>query len=455
MKPFLVILGVFVLSTAAESATINFGGSFRTEAGTYNGLGLGGTPTVPTSKNYILSRALLTPNLVVDDHFSIKSQWSLLQSPNFNPDGTRPLGAGQGGYLFGDAASVGLFLSRAWLEWTSDVGVLRVGRMPVSWGYGLVYDSGDLVWDDFQSTFDRLEYRLHLGYVVGAIAYTKGLKGSVLGNDNDQEFYTAFLRYDNPEVEVEAGLMYEKQQRTAAQSGALSTTGPYAHSAASGVPLAQRFPSPLSNNLIDVYLKKTSGALTYGGELSWISGTAIDYAGSGSPQDLNAFSFALNAAADYRKLKAYVEVLFASGDADLNSGPMTGFSLLNRNRRPGLILGRELLGSYYGNNVALGSPLVYGNNGAFSGVLYFRPGVRFEWSSSITSMFEVVIARKAAVQASEASDLGVEFDLGTQYALYRNFKTGVDLGLLLPGNGLRVTNPSAAFAVRLSGSLTF
>jgi hypothetical protein len=454
MKAFQISLGALFLSPALYAATINFGGNFRTEAGSYNGLGLGANNGITQTKNFIAARALLNPNLVVDDHFSVKSQWSLLQSPSFTPDGTRGLGSGQGSFIFGDTASSNLVLSRAWLEWTSDIGVLRLGRMPVSWGFGLLYDSGDGVWDDFQSTLDRFEYRLHLGYVVGALAYSKGLKGSVLGNDNDQQFYTAFLRYDNPEVEVEAGLMYELQQRSGTQSSSLRTASPYSQSGGLTFPLATNFPSPLSNSVIDVYLKKTSGYFTYGGEVSWMSGSAIDFGGSGAAQELNAFAFALNTSLDYRKVKGFLEVVYASGDADLNNGPMTGYSLLNRNKRPGLILGRELVGPYYGNNLSLGTPLAYGNTGSFSGVLYFRPGIRFEWSPTLTSVLEVIIARKAAAQAGEGSDLGVEFDFGTEYALYKNFRVGADLGVLAPGSGIR-TNPSAAFALRGSASLTF
>ena len=67
---------------------------------------------------------------MVDDHFSVRSQWSLLTSPRFTPDATLALGSGHGAYVFGDVSSSALVLSRAWLEWTSDFGVFRLGRMP-------------------------------------------------------------------------------------------------------------------------------------------------------------------------------------------------------------------------------------------------------------------------------------------------------------------------------------
>ena len=441
------------MSSAVQAATMSFGGSFRSEAASYTNLKLGAL-TGPISKNFIAGRALLNPNLVVDDHFSIKSQWSLLSSPSFTPRANTGLAVGQGSYVFGDNTSASLALSRAWLEWTSDIGVFRLGRMPVSWGYGVLYDSGESVWDDFQTTMDRIEYRLHLGYVVGALAYSKNRKISVQDNDNDQQFFTAYLRYDNPEVEIEAGVLFEQQNRAGNQSGDLQTNNPY--SQASTTPIGQLMPSPLSNSVVDVYFKKTAGYFSYGAEVSWLSGSSTNNTSTpGASPGLNAFGALANAAIEYRKVKGFLEVLYATGDSDLTDANLTGFVLLNRNRRPGLILGRELLGPYNGNNVALGSPVFYGANNTFSGVLYFRPGVRFDWSKSLTSAIELIYARKVADAASAALDLGVELDIGTEYAVYKNFRLGLDVGLLLPGGGLQQANPTPAYAFRSTASLSF
>lgn len=111
---------------------MNFSGSFRTEASSFTNLA---QTTGKESKQFILGRALLDPNLLIDDHFSIRSQWTLLTSPDFTPNAQQALGNGQGGFLFGDVETASLNLNRAWLEWTSDFGVVRLGRVPISWGY--------------------------------------------------------------------------------------------------------------------------------------------------------------------------------------------------------------------------------------------------------------------------------------------------------------------------------
>lgn len=215
------ICGLFLISSqVVVAASMNFSGSFRTEATSYTNLG---QTSAKESKQFLMGRALLDPNLLIDDHFSIRSQWSLLTSPAFTPKATQPLGNGQGGFIFGDVQSASLSLNRAWLEWTSDFGVVRLGRVPISWGYGLTWDAGNQIWDDYQTTDDRLEYRLHLGNVIGALAYTKARKFSVLENTNDQEFYTAYLQYDNPELDVEGGIYFEKQTRS---TPTIDATGP-------------------------------------------------------------------------------------------------------------------------------------------------------------------------------------------------------------------------------------
>jgi len=464
MKKHLV-WGLLIVSAPLFGVSLNFSGNFRTDGSLYSKLGLG-LANKNSTKTFLAGRALLQPKLVIDDHFSLNTQWSLLTSPTLTPgaagtSGAGGLSQGQGSYVFGDPNTSSMVLSRAWLEWVSDFGVVRVGRMPVSWGYGLIYDAGNGVCDDFQSTFDRLEYRLHFGHVIGALAYSKALKGSVLGNDNDQEFYSIYFRYDNPEEDVEAGVMYERQIRSPGQSAALLTTANplYIPAPTTGPDLrpnlAKKAPYPKSNNLLDIYVKKSFGYFTVGGELGWLAGSAADYNGNGIEDSLNAIGLMMNVSYEYHQFKAFLDFLYASGDAALNSDRLNGFALLHRNRRPGLILGRELLGNYYDNSVARGSPLYYGGTDVFSGVYYFRPGMKYDWSESWSSGLEVIIAQKAAKAAGEAGNLGVEIDFGTEHAFYKNFDVGVDLAYLIPGLGLGVASPQGAFAFRTTASVKF
>ncbi|NDG27249.1 MAG: hypothetical protein EB120_08760, partial [Proteobacteria bacterium] len=455
---FSFIGALAITSKLAYPVSMNFSGSVRTEADSITNLGQSATKD---SKQYIETRALLDPNILIDDHFSIRSQWNLLASPQLTPDASEALGHGQGGWVLGDVRTASLLLNRVWLEWTSDFGVVRVGRVPISWGYGLTWDAGNRPWDQYQTTGDRIEYRLHLGNVVGALAYTKNRKLSVLENTNDQEFYTVFLQYDNPEMDVEGGIYFEKQARSSSQSADFTgndPANPY-NVVGSSIPLSQHAPYPKNNNAIDAYLKKSLGRFTFGGEVTWISGSAYDYAGSGTDDDLSAFAAMANITFDYHKIKAFTEVIYATGDKNLNDDTATSYSLLHFNRaRPGLILGKELLGKYHGNQVNQGNLLIYGTDGAFSGLFLVRPGIRLDWSPSWASGVEVIIARKAVTQDGEQANLGWEIDLGTDYNVYKNFDLGVNAGFAFPGDGIPLPTggeKKMIFALRTTAALRF
>jgi hypothetical protein len=204
---------------------------------------------------------------------------------------------------------------------------------------------------------------------------------------------------------------------------------------------------PLSANFVDLYVKKTVGDLNFGGEVGWLSGTA---APSGN---LNAFGLMANATYDFHKVKAYVDFLYASGDSNFASH-LNGFTVLNRNRSPGLILGQQLLGPYASDLVGYGSLLYYGDPGDFSGILYLTPGVRVDWSTAWASGLEFIIPRKATT-ASDSASLGFEIDGNVTHTVYKNFDIGLDLGYLFPGDGLRVQNPKGVFATRGTVALKF
>lgn len=450
----------FLIALQAFPVSVNFGGNFRSEGDYFTNLTQGYNNDF-SKKQFIRGRFLVDPNIVVDDHFSVRSEWSLLESPNITPS-IKPLGTGMGGFVYGDPTTNSLVLNRAWLEWSSDFGVVRLGRMPFSWGYGLVWDAGG-VWDDYGTTLDRLEYRLHLGHIVGALAYSKPRKKSVWGHKNDADFFTFYLQYDNPEADVEGGVIYEKQTRSNAQGVELGTSNPNNYYTDSY--LGQNTPYPLNNNVVDLYLRKTVSYFTLGGEVSWMTGEANNYKNAlGKNANLNGLAATLNATYEYHKLKAFLEFLYASGDSNLNNDELTGFVSLHPNRRAGFILGRELLGKYSGvgtdpGNVGNGSMVVYGNQDSFSGIYFFRPGLRIDWSPSLSSGLEVVYAEKASVQSGENRALGTEIDLGTDYSVYKNFDLGVNVGVLFPGKGLLssmgLDTTYTVFGFRTTASLKF
>ncbi len=434
-----LIIALLCVAGPVFAASINFSGSLRADTGHFSDLALG-APGTAGPKSYFGARALLQPNLIIDDHFSLQSQWSLLASPGtsnrpststspMTPPANVALGPGQGGFIWGDTSSVGLILSRVWLQWTSDFGVLRLGRMPVSWGYGLIYDAGDKTWDNWQSTLDRFDYRLHLGNVVGGVAYSRPFATSVLRGVNVHEYYSVYLKYENPESEVEAGILYELQNRKG---------NPNINPLSVGMSpaIAGTTPFPSTNNLVDLYIKKTVRYFSFGGELAWAGGDAFDGNGDNAADSLSSFSVLLNAAYETSSLKAFLDFMYVSGDGNYADGSFSGFALLNRNRHAGLIMGQELMGALHvsdGNSVGLGGLFAYGGANVFSGVYLIRPGVRIDWSQNWSSGIEVIWARM--VEGAN-KNLGLEVDLGLEHQVYKNCAFGLNAGYLFAGSAL-------------------
>jgi uncharacterized protein (TIGR04551 family) len=89
-------------------------------------------------------------------------------------------------------------VKRAWGEYSTPVGEVRFGRMPWSWGLGMVYHSGDGHDDDYQSTIDRLQFVTSIKplelYISGAWDFpNEGATSANLGIARDQAYDVAQL----------------------------------------------------------------------------------------------------------------------------------------------------------------------------------------------------------------------------------------------------------------------
>ena len=154
-----------------------------------------------------------------------------------------------------------------------------------------------------------------MGHVIGALAYSKSRKGSVLGSNNDEDIISIFLRYDNPESEFEFGAMYEKQIRSTSQQAAFQTA---ATSASLGLsPLMTSAPHPLTHSVIDAFAKKSIKHFTFGGEITWLTGNSVDFNGDGGLDNLNALGLLLSTSYDFHDVRVFLDFLYAGGDENL------------------------------------------------------------------------------------------------------------------------------------------
>ncbi len=119
----------------------------------------------PHETFFMTMRGRFEPEIAVGEAFKVKSSIDVLDGvvwgDNENLAAT-PVFAGNPSATLPDGSQVdALELRRLWVEWTTQFGLLRIGRQPSHWGMGLLANSGDGFDDDFGdnlggSTYDRI-----------------------------------------------------------------------------------------------------------------------------------------------------------------------------------------------------------------------------------------------------------------------------------------------------------
>lgn len=421
------LFGVLLSAGSAHAASFSLSGNARVGTNLFSNMDLasGALPGTGDTLSFWEQRFLIRPDVVVDDRFTIKSELSLLQ---VGPASLNSVGDNFGSPLDSSATQLKggsmLLLRRAWLEWASDWGILRAGRQPKSWGLGLLYNSGNEVFDDYGSTADRVSFQAMLGNLGLNIAYEKEAEGLLANDGDDAETYELSLDYSNPESLVDVGLLYARRVRTA---GSL----PY------GMGLR-------SSNDLSIFAKKRAGRLQFGGE--FVS----------AAQDTKSNAIGVLGQVDYMpgNWNLGFDIAYASGASD---SPFT----FNPNYRPFLILYRQTVGPAVASgavrggaagSTAVGSAVA---NGSGNGAFLTKVGASYAFASSkITFGGDLGFASLARAGSNNGSFLGVETDLHLTQQWYDNFQTVYAAGLLVPGNAFG-PSPKAGWGLQVRGALTF
>lgn len=105
-----------------------------------------------------------------------------------------------------------LILRKFYLELFSDTGNYYIGRQSHDWGLGLVYDSGDNILDRHATIRDGLKAVYNIGFFSLSPYYYKiDLSNDGLTKENNAKEYGIDLLYDNPERELQFGIVFGKK----------------------------------------------------------------------------------------------------------------------------------------------------------------------------------------------------------------------------------------------------
>ncbi len=412
-----------IVSFSAQAASFSLSGDYRFGANLFQNLDVsaGQRPGTGDTTAFIDNRFRLRPDVIVDDRFSIRSELVALVLGGASPV-TGPQAAGspldsQSHVLNGRSA---VDLRRVWLEWASDWGIFRAGRMPKTWGLGVLYHPGNDVADDFGTTVDRLGFQAMLGNLGLNLGYEKEAEGSVNDEGDDAETYEISLDYSNPESLFDVGLLFARRVRNVGAKTVLGLD---------------------DQNDLSIFARRRFGAFQLGGEF-----VTVSEEGKNSTQGVLAQIDYMPGAWRFN-----TDLAFASGNS-------TGSFRFHPNYRPLMLLYRQSIGpaapaSEWRGGVA-GVPVGSAIGGG-SGAVLNTWGMAYDFVNTKISLgMDIGYGLLANKGTAAGKLLGVETDIYMDQHWYENFKTNVGLGLLFPGAGFGAASQTAwGFQVR--GALSF
>jgi hypothetical protein len=508
-------IAILLAASSAHALELDWSGKFRTEFHfvknyTMDGSASGSTvdssritsgPNFPngyyipgggnTNATFETLFLKLQPKAIVNDNITIKSEfWA--GNPAYGLFGdSYPQSFDQRQYY--STQSRGAFFSaqRLWGEFTTDFGVITLGRAPLNWGLGVFWSAGENLWDRYESTGDQIRLTSKFGSfslspgvaiystgnsVGGTCSFTGGSGANLCttgqGSGAVSDYFIQ-LKYENLEEDFEGGVNFVRRIAGGSQDNYTGTPtaanpgmGPINPNgiASSTTP----FPSAagLSYNTWDLYAQKKIGKWRLAAEVPITSGKVggVDYS-----------SVSVAAEADWRINDPWEMQLRggrAPGQPGISGTTPDKFKtyFFNPNYHVGTILfnynllnmsgylGPNTLNNPAANQSNLRSPfdnpITNATYISWTGLLHadkwtFNTG--FLWAKANTTakasdayffntykrQYE---ARNATYTKDQGSNLGFEWDTGAAFQWDEYFLFRLDLGLLFPGDYFKYSN---------------
>jgi hypothetical protein len=481
----LLVLAMCFTSVPALALTIDWSGLFRADnnlihdyqhdfdrAG-YETSAAGGEYVQGAGQRtatYSTMFARLKPKILVNDNVIVHSEWNI-GDPELGFFGRSvprsevydPVSTGKG--------ALEISASRLWLDTHTDFGTLQVGRAPMHWGLGVIFNSGDNTWDRFQSTMDTIRLNSKFGYLTLMPLYAKVATGRSLGGSNnpntsavmagsdDITDYGLALKYENPEEELEGGFLYYKRNSGDQQTSILFPGSATVYS--TGV-------NGMNLKLYDLYARKVWKRFELKGELPIFGGEIGDVNRVGSRNSYRGFGFATEATLTYDTWKHLLKFGQASGQPTAETGRRGNNHnalYFNRNYKLGSILFRYNLHGFGVANTdptypSTSAPTTNYNspydaaivNARYLMLATERQGEQWTWNAGVvfakarefaSSGKDFFNYRTRAWQTAvtdQGDNLGFEVDTGLQYRWDESITFGSDLGVFFPGSYYTFSN---------------
>lgn len=337
-------------------------------------------------------------------------------------------------------------------EVATDFGTLLVGRVPLNWGLGVVWNHQKNGLERLPSTADGFSIETKLGAFKVTPAIYKYLAGSNYGGtgsfaagtvagSSTASDYSLGLMYNNDDEQMDLGLLFIR--RLAGLNA--SVLDPFSTTATT---------TGYSFNIWDFYVKKKAGIFTLSAEVPIVTGLVGN-------KNYNTVAAAAKIDADlddHWKIK--LNGGMAGGQESLATGgsssKLTAF-YFHPDYRPGL-----LMFNYQFRNFSDGAQSPFNNpvtNAQFLALGFDYTGNK--WTHGFNALY--AMASKVADQVGgtyyntwegqyrnhtaggvQQKDLGIEFDYSLAYQWDESLKLSLMAGLFIPGKFYEFTNGAVA-----------
>jgi hypothetical protein len=446
-----VLASVFFISQA-HALDLDWHGQFRAEMNTIYGYSNGVAPvanngyTIPntgdspaTFQDLFLR---LTPRVLVNDNVTIHSDiWFGLPDRSFFGSDGNGTNATPRNYYGTSTGQASLTAHTLYAEVASDFGTIRVGRLPLNFGLGLVWNSNDQGFDRLPSSGDGISLLTKLGafQFQPAIVKYEAAGANNVSNNSGATDYTAALSYRNDDEQIDIGILF--MRRIAGINA--NVTNPFYVTPVTGFTT-----SPATYgyafNIYDFFVKKKAGAVTLSAEVPISSGIVAN-------TNYSTVSGAFKAVAQTSEHWSLdLDLGLASGQDNGTAGTppakVTAF-YFHPDYRPGMILF-----NYNFHNLVSGNGSPY--DSPVTNAKFITLGAKYaagKWTHNILGLYAVADKKADGVAgnvyfnsndrhyetekggAAQDSGLGIEFDYGIGYQWDETIRFGLDLGIYVPG----------------------
>lgn len=469
----LAITSFLSISSTSYGLDFDWHGQFRAETnwlfGYSNGNLASGTPGVdtgyavplngenPASFQNLFFR--LDPRVIVNDNISLHADLWLGTPDRGIFGGDQNITSYYGTTRTGTA---NVTANTFYAEVATDFGTITVGRVPLNWGLGVVWNNQADTFDRFPSTGDAIRLETKLGafrFMPAVVKYRNGTNyGGSVGNapcgtgipgstdgpcstiagGSGVSDYTVGLMYANDDEQLDLGILF--MRRIAGQNA--QVVNPFSVNTVGFTGYAY--------NLWDFYAKKKAGIFTLAAEVPLVSGFVAnrDYSTVAGVVKVDA---QVN---DHWTVKVNVGSADGQGNdtATAPAGKLSAFSF-HPDYRPGLIMF-----NYNLRNLSNGAASPYYN--PVTNARFITLAVNYltgKWDHGLKGLY--AIADKTAGSSgrywnsldgiykdlnpgatAQDKKLGFELDYELGYNWDESIRLGVDLGLLFPGKFFEFSN---------------